>query len=487
MTGSDAQSPWPALWAMIFGFFMILVDSTIVSVAVPALMRELDADLSAVIWVTSAYLLTYAVPLLVTGRLGDRFGPRTIYLGGLALFTVASAACGFSTTIGQLIAARAVQGLGASMLTPQTMAVITRTFPPDRRGAAMGLWGSVAGAAILVGPILGGVLVDTLGWQWVFFVNVPIGVIALVLGARLIPRLQTHPPHRFDLLGVVLSGVAMFCIVFSLEEGENYDWGTIVGPVSVVSLLVVGLLVMGVFLFWQHRTPAEPLVPLGLFADRNFSAAVAGILVMGFVTTAMGFPMVIYAQVARGLSPTESALLLLPLAVLTGAVSPVVGRYLNTHSPRPVAIAGFTLLAIGMGGYAWLMRPEVSVLWLLVPSGVMGIANAGIWGPLSVSATRNLPPQRAGAGAGVYNTLRQVGAVLGSAAIAAFMQQRVEAQLPGMPADSGAAMGSTLPAVLQAPFSTAMSQSLGLPAAVALLGVVAAALLIWRPAAVHHE
>jgi EmrB/QacA subfamily drug resistance transporter len=486
MTGTDEQSPWPALWAMIFGFFMILVDSTIVSVAVPALMRDLDADLSAVIWVTSAYLLTYAVPLLVTGRLGDRFGPRTIYLAGLALFTVASAACGLSTTIGQLIAARAVQGLGASMLTPLTMAVITRTFPPDRRGAAMGLWGSVAGAAILVGPILGGVLVDTLGWQWVFFVNVPIGLLALVVGARLIPRLPTHP-HRFDLLGVVLSGVAMFCLVFGLEEGGNYDWGTIVGPVSIGSLLIVGVLVLGVFLFWQHRNPAEPLVPLGLFADRNFCAAVAGVLVMGFVATAMGFPMVIYAQVARGLSPTESALLLLPLAVLTGAVSPLVGRYLNTHSPRPVAIAGFSLLAVGMGGYAALMRPEVSVLWLLIPSGVMGVANAGIWGPLSVSATRNLPPQRAGAGAGVYNTLRQVGAVLGSAAIAAFMQQRVEALLPAMSAGPAAAMGTGLPSVLAAPFSTAMSQSLGLPAAVALLGVVAAALLIWRPAPVHRQ
>jgi predicted MFS family arabinose efflux permease len=247
------------------------------------------------------------------------------------------------------------------------------------------------------------------------------------------------------------------------------------------------VLVLGVFLFWQHRNPAEPLVPLGLFADRNFCAAVAGVLVMGFVATAMGFPMVIYAQVARGLSPTESALLLLPLAVLTGAVSPLVGRYLNTHSPRPVAIAGFSLLAVGMGGYAALMRPEVSVLWLLIPSGVMGVANAGIWGPLSVSATRNLPPQRAGAGAGVYNTLRQVGAVLGSAAIAAFMQQRVEALLPAMSAGPAAAMGTGLPSVLAAPFSTAMSQSLGLPAAVALLGVVAAALLIWRPAPVHRQ
>ncbi|GAB3807529.1 hypothetical protein GCM10028798_32230 [Humibacter antri] len=169
------RSPWPALWALVIGFFMILVDTTIVSVANPKIMEGLNTDINSVIWVTSAYLLAYAVPLLVTGRLGDRFGPKNMYLIGLVLFTGASLWCGLSGSIELLIVARVVQGLGAALMTPQTMAVITRTFPPNKRGAAMALWGATSGVAMLVGPLLGGVLVDGLGWEWIFFINVPVG------------------------------------------------------------------------------------------------------------------------------------------------------------------------------------------------------------------------------------------------------------------------------------------------------------------------
>src|SRR4051812_5479054 len=189
-TGRSMNSeikPWPALWSLIIGFFMILIDTTIVSVANPAILEGLNTDIDSVIWVTSAYLLAFAVPLLITGRLGDRFGPKNLYLIGLVVFTLASLWCGLSGDVGMLIAARAVQGLGAAMMTPQTMAVITRIFPPDRRGAAMGLWGATAGMAVLVGPILGGVLVDSLGWEWIFFVNVPIGIVAFILVTRFVP------------------------------------------------------------------------------------------------------------------------------------------------------------------------------------------------------------------------------------------------------------------------------------------------------------
>src|ERR1700730_6894907 len=182
-------SPWRALWAMIVGFFMILVDSTIVAVANPRIMAKLDADYDAVIWVTSAYLLAYAVPLLVAGRLGDRYGPKNLYLVGLMIFTAASLWCGLAGSIGMLIAARVVQGIGAALLTPQTLSTITRIFPADHRGAAMSVWGATAGVATLVGPLAGGVLVGRLGWQWIFFVNVPIGIIGLALGSWLIPVL----------------------------------------------------------------------------------------------------------------------------------------------------------------------------------------------------------------------------------------------------------------------------------------------------------
>ncbi len=218
-TSSTTPSPWPALWAMVIGFFMILVDNTIVSVATPAIIEDLRTDYNSGIWVTSAYLLAYAVPLLVTGRLGDRFGPKNVYLLGLTIFTLASLWCGLTGSIGGLIAARVVQGIGASLLTPQTMAVITRTFPAAKRGSAMALWGATAGVATLVGPILGGVLVDAAGWEWIFFVTIPVGLIGFVLAVRLVPVLETHA-HTIDWLGVALSAAGMFLLVFEIGRAH---------------------------------------------------------------------------------------------------------------------------------------------------------------------------------------------------------------------------------------------------------------------------
>ena len=212
------------MWALVLGFFMILVDATIVSIATPAIMAAFGADVDAVVWVTSAYLLAYAVPLLITGRLGDRFGPKRMYLIGLAVFTAASLWCGLTGSIGGLIVARVVQGLGASVMSPQTMAVITRTFPAHQRGRAMSLWGAVAGVAVLVGPIAGGLLVDSLGWQWIFIVNVPVGVVGFVLAVRLVPALSTAV-RRFDLIGVALSAIGMFLLVFGIQEGQAFAWG----------------------------------------------------------------------------------------------------------------------------------------------------------------------------------------------------------------------------------------------------------------------
>jgi EmrB/QacA subfamily drug resistance transporter len=474
--------PWPALWALVLGFFMILVDSTIVSVATPAILTDLHADVGSVVWVTSAYLLAYAVPLLITGRLGDWVGPKKLYLAGLTLFTVASVWCGLTGSIEQLIVARVFQGLGASMMTPQTMAVITRIFPANERGRAMSLWGATAGVATLVGPILGGVLVDGLGWQWIFFVNAPVGVIGFVLAWRLVPDLPTHP-HRFDLLGVALSTIGLFCLVFGIQEGQKYDWGQIAGPVSVWSLIIAGLVVIGLFLGWQARNPAEPLLPLSLFKDRNFSLANVAITTIGFAITAMAFPLMLYAQVVRGLSPTRSALLLVPMAVISGALAPFVGRLTDRAHPR--FIAGFGLLCCSVSLF-WLgevIAPGVPIWQLLLPIALLGVANGFMWAPIGSTATRNLPMHQAGAGAGVYNTTRQVGAVLGSAGIAALMESRLAAELHSvsggaMAADGG---GAKLPVAMHQGFSNAMAQSLRLPAAVLLIGLVAV-LFFTRPA-----
>jgi EmrB/QacA subfamily drug resistance transporter len=429
---------------------------------------------NAVIWVTSAYLLAYAVPLLITGRLGDRIGPKYVYLAGLALFTLASLWCGLTGSIEMLIIARIVQGVGASLMTPQTMAVITRTFPAASRGQAMSLWGATAGVAILVGPLVGGLLVDGPGWEWIFFINIPVGVVAFVLAARLVPTLPTHS-HSFDWLGVGLSAVGMFLIVFGIQEGETYNWGTITGILSVPLLIVVGIIVFGLFVFWQSRIRTEPLVPLGLFRDRNFSLSNLAIAAVGFAITAMAFPFMLYAQVVRGLTPTRSALLLVPMAVLAGALSPVVGRLIDRMHPRTITAFGLALCSGALFLLSRVTTTDSPVWLLLVPMALMGVANAFMWAPLAATATRNLPMASAGAGSGIYNTTRQIGAVLGSAAIAAVIEARLTANLPGVPQDmSQRTAGVKLPPQVAEGFATAMSQTLLLPAAVLLLGVVAA-------------
>lgn len=469
---------------MVIGFFMILVDTTIVAVANPAIKAALDpssSNLDNVVWVTSAYLLAYAVPLLITGRLGDRFGPRVLYLTGLAVFTFASLGCGLSTSLTMLIIMRAVQGLGAALLTPQTMAVITRTFPPEQRGAAMGLWGATSGVAMLVGPLAGGTLVDGFGWEWIFFINLPVGVIGFVLAWILIPKLETHP-HRFDIGGVFLSAIALFLIVFGLQEAEKFDWGVIWGPISVWGLIIAGAVVLALFVWQQAKTRSEPLVPLKLFRDRNFSVSNLGIATVGFTVTSMSLPLMFFLQLARGLTPTESALTMVPMALAAGVLSPFAGKLLDRIDPRYMLVPGLSLVAIALVWNALLMNTDSPIWMFLLPSAIMGIGNAGMWGPLATTATRNLDPRQAGAGAGIYNTTRTIGSVLGSAMIAAFMQSRLEANLPGAGGEAaGAFSGGQLPPQIAEQFSTAMAQAILLPAGVILLGVVAV-LFLRRPA-----
>ena len=465
-------NPWHALWAMMIGFFMIMVDSTIVAIANPTIMADLHIGYDSVVWVTSAYLLGYAVVLLVAGRLGDRFGPKNLYLIGLVVFTVASMWCGLSGSAAMLIAARVVQGVGAGVLTPQTLSTITRIFPAARRGVATSLWGATAGVASLVGPLAGGALVDGLGWQWIFFVNVPIGVVGLALAVWLIPVLPTQA-HRFDLVGVALSGVGVFLVVFGLQQGQAAHWQP-----WIWAMIVAGVGFVSAFVYWQSVNTGEPLIPLEIFGDRDFGLCNAGVAVVSFAATAMMLPLTFYAQAVCGLSPTRSALLIAPMAVANGVFAPFVGKLVDRHHPRPVLGFGFSVLAIALTWLAFEMSPSTPIWRLVVPFFAVGAGMAFVWSPLTATATRNLPPRLAGAGSAVYNSIRQLGAVLGSAGMAAFMTSRIGAE---MPAEAGAgerAVGLQLPSFLREPFSAAMAQSVLLPAFIALFGILAALFLV---------
>ncbi|MGH3530503.1 MAG: MFS transporter, partial [Mycobacterium sp.] len=358
----------------------------------------------------------------------------------------------------------------------QTLSVLTRIFPPQRRGVAMSVWGATAGVATLVGPLAGGVLVDRLGWEWIFFVNVPIGIVGLGLAAWLIPALPLHK-HRFDLVGVALSGVGIFLIVFALQEGQSGGWAP-----WIWAVIVGGIGFLAAFVYWQSVYSREPLIPLDIFADRDFSLSNIGVAVIGFATTAMVLPLMFYTQAVCGLSPTRSALLLAPMAITSGLLAPVVGKIVDKSHPRHVVGFGFSVLAIALTWLSIEMTPSTPIWRLVVPFTVMGVGMAFVWQPLAATATRNLPRRLAGASSGVYNATRQVGAVLGSAGVAAFMTSRITAELPPMPGGLHAEAPEDgtlqLPEFLREPFAAAMSQSMLLSAFIVLFGVAAALFMV---------
>jgi EmrB/QacA subfamily drug resistance transporter len=437
---SRQTNPWAAISALCIGFFMIMLDTTIVSVAIPSMITGLRASLNEIFWVNSIYLLTYAVPLLLTGRLGDRFGPKRVYLAGLAVFTAASLWCGLAGSPEMLITARGLQGIGAAMMTPQTLAVISNLFAPDKRGGPMGMWGAVAGAASIAGPVLGGVLVDSVGWQWIFFVNVPIGVIGLVLAFMLVPDLQPKRSHRYDFLGIALSSLGLLAVIFGLQNGQRYDWGRVWGSLTVFEIIGAGVLLLGAFVLWQARNKREPLLPLGIFGDRMFSFANLTNIAVGFTIVGMFPPLVIYAQSVLGLSPLKSGLLLTPMSLIAGVVAPIAGRWSDRVSGSYVVAGGLAMLGAGIVILVLQVRTSTAPLALIPALLACGIGIGLIFAPLGNMAMKSLPPRFIGAGSGIFNTSRQFGGVIGSAAVAVLLQARLTVTVPDAAADRAAAL-----------------------------------------------
>jgi EmrB/QacA subfamily drug resistance transporter len=422
-------NPWGALIALCVGFFMILLDTTIVTIAIPSMVRGLNTDLNSVVWVISIYLLVYAVPMLFTSRLGDRFGPKRVFLAGMVVFTLASLWCGLSDTATTLIIARAVQGLGAALMTPQTLAFITHLFPPAKRGAAMGLWGGVAGLATITGPLLGGVLVDSLGWEWIFFVNVPIGVIGLVMAAVLVPDWQPKRSHSFDLPGILLSIVGLGLLVFGIQNGQKYHWGEVFDWLSIPEIIGGGVVVLVAFVLWQRYNRNEPLVPLRVFNNRNFSTGSVTAAAIGFAMTGMFVPLVVYTQNVLGLSPAQAGLLTAPMSLLSGIIAPFIGRMSDRANAKYLVMIGFVALAAGIGLISLQARADTNP-WALVPALLLcGVGTGFVFAPMSNITMRSVEPALAGTASGIFNTTRQVGGVLGSAAIGVLLQARISASM----------------------------------------------------------
>ncbi|HZV51927.1 MAG TPA: MFS transporter, partial [Candidatus Dormibacteraeota bacterium] len=277
------RSPAAAMAVLSLGLFMTLLDLTIVNVAIPSVLDGLHATLDQVLWVLNAYSLLYAVLLITAGRLGDLAGPRNLFVVGIAIFTVASALSGLARSSEQLILARAAQGLGAAVAAPQGLPIMLELFPLGRRGGVFALYGVLGGLAVLAGPTLGGFIVTHLGWRWIFFVNLPVGVVTAALALWLVPDLRPGRPHRLDLAGVGLATLGLLGVVFGLIEGQRYDWGRVVGPITIPEIIGAGGAVLVLFLVQQAlRQGREPLLPFAVFGDRNFTLMTLVLAAMGF-------------------------------------------------------------------------------------------------------------------------------------------------------------------------------------------------------------
>lgn len=446
-------NPWIVVAVLVSGFFMIMLDTTIVNVAIPAMSAGLNTTLDQILWVLNSYILVYAVLLITAGRLGDLYGQRNLFALGLAIFTFASALCGFAQDANQLIAARVLQGVGGALLVPQTLAILTTLFPPERRGAAFGVWAGVAGLATLAGPTVGGAIVTYIDWRWIFFVNVPIGIVALIATFVIVPDLRPGRRHGWDVVGIFLATLGLFGVVFGLIEGERFNWGDIGSyVVTIPEVIGVGAVLLVLFVIWE-RFQAEPLVPLSLFEERNFAVSnwIAASIAFGMMS--LFLPIVIYLQSVRGFSALTAGLTLAPMSLTSMIVAPFAGRMADRMGGKYILLVGVFTFAIGFGTLTFVAGPDSTWINFLVPAIVAGAGMGMTFAPMTTVAMRNISPSMAGAASGVLNTTRQVGAAVGSAVVGALLQNRLAITLH----DQAVSHASALPAAYRDQFVAAFS------------------------------
>ncbi|MEU8778190.1 MFS transporter [Streptomyces sp. NPDC048606] len=412
--------PWLTLFAVAIGVMMVTLDGTIVAVANPAIQQDLGASLAEVQWITNGYLLALAVSLITAGKLGDRFGHRQTFLIGIAGFALSSAAIGLSTGVGLVIGFRVAQGVFGALLMPAALGLLRATFPAEKLNMAIGIWGMVIGASTAAGPIVGGLLVEHVSWQSVFFINVPVGIVALLFGLFiLLDHRAAGAPRSFDLLGVLLLSAAMFSVVWALIKAAEWGWG------DPKTLLFLGASVLCFLLFalWETKV-AEPLIPLGMFRSLPLSAGTVLMVLMAFAFMGGLFFVTFYLQNVHGMSPVDSGLHLLPLTGMMIIGSPLAGVAISKVGPRVPLVAGMVATAAACFGMAAL-TPDTGTLTMSLWFALMGLGLA----PVMVGATEvivgNAPLELSGVAGGLQQAAMQVGGSLGTAVLGAVMAARV--------------------------------------------------------------
>jgi EmrB/QacA subfamily drug resistance transporter len=466
---TEANAKWWTLGAMCFALFMIMLDNTVVNVALPSIQRDLDAPISGLEWTVNGYTLSFAVLLATAGRLGDILGRRRMFVFGVVVFAVSSATAGLAPSTGALVASRVVQGIGAAFMLPATLSIITDAFPAEERGRAIGTWAGVSALALAMGPVVGGFLTEHVSWRAIFYLNIPVAAAAVV--AALFAVRESRDPtveRRIDYVGVGVLTTALTALVLALIEGNSWGWGS---P-SILALLAGAVALIAVFVAVELRVRV-PMIEFGLFADRSFVGAIGVAFIVSFAMLGMFFFLALYMQNILGFSPLEAGVRFLPSTLMIVIVAPIAGRLTDRIGPRWLITVGLTIVAFALfeltlidtgTGYADLWPAFV----------LMGVGIALTMSPMSTAAMNAVHQAKAGIASGLLSMMRMVGGTFGVAATGAIFQGAVGSRLGGLePGQTGAASEAAARA-----FIDGLTESMRLTAAVALAGAVLACVLI---------
>ena len=413
---AEENRKWWTLAAVAFGLFMIMLDNTVVNVALPTMEKDLHVTVSSLEWIVTGYALTFAALMISGGKLADMYGRRLVFVVGLVVFTLSSLACGLAPNAGFLIGARAVQGSGAALMNPATLSIITATFPPKQRGQAIGIWAGVSALALAIGPLVGGLITENLSWNWIFFVNVPVGALGVVVSQLVIRESRdTSHEQRLDVPGLATSALGLFALSYALIEGNARGWTSseILGFFAAAAVLLVAF----VLLELRQRLPMLDLslFRIGAFAGANVVAMMVSLAMFGVF-----FFVSLYIQNILGYSATQAGAVFLPMTILIILVAPIAGKLSDVVGSRWLMGGGMTLLGVSL-----LLYQRVGLhsgFWTLLPAMLVGgVGMASTMSPMTAAAMGAVPVDKAGVGSGVLNSFRQVGGALGIALMGAIV------------------------------------------------------------------
>ena len=416
---AEENRKWLTLASVSFGLFMIMLDNTVVNVALPSIQRDLGADLSELEWIVTGYALTFASLMLVGGKVADAYGRRLVFIIGIVVFTLASLLCGLAGSSEMLIGARILQGAGAALMNPATLSIIAATFPPRERGTAIGIWAGTSALALAIGPLVGGLITEHINWSWIFFVNVPVGALGIIASLLFIDESRDETHASLDLPGLATSALGLFALTYGLIEANTYGWTS----ARILGAFVLAAVSLGSFLVIERRR-RDPMLPLELFRNSTYTGANLVVLLVALAMFGVFFFVSLYMQNILGYSAVQAGAAFLPLTVLIILVAPIAGRASDRIGSRGLMTAGMILVATQLVLFSRLSID--STFWNLLPGMLIGgVGMALTMTPSAAAATRGVPVDKAGVGSAVLNSARQVGGTMGVAILGAIMASEI--------------------------------------------------------------